>query len=200
MRTSCAEIGQTRRQFGGVVCAFCVRNGLKRTRDLFPAATLFDQYFADGLRDIDRIKRRIGFEQNATILFRTVNATPIANVKNRFFRLGFDQFALFFNDDDHIQPIGPFAETVGIKGPSLHDFIRGNAQAFGLGLINTKHGQRMHHIQPIFARSSDTNFCARLADHPLINAIGARKGTCRGNFVVYQTLFLGGGRIDKANV
>ena len=91
-----------------------------------------------------------------------IDAPPLQIIKQSVLNLGLNQFAFFFNNNDHIKTIGPFAQRALIKRPCLPHLIRGNTAALGLCLIDIQQRKSMDQIQPVFTRGYKANFGACL--------------------------------------
>ncbi len=201
MRTTRAEIGQTGRDFFGVIrCARLVQQ-LQARLDPVGAAPFVNQDAANPFGDHNRVQRHAGREQFiAPIIPPAVNPPPAPIIKDRFFDLHFQQLALFLDHHDQVQPLGPVAKTVHIQRPSLANFVGGDAQTVGLGPVHTQQFHRMGQIQPVLARRHKTDFRARFTPDPFVNFIRLCKGFCGDPLVINHPRLLQNRRVDQADV
>ena len=133
-------------------------------------------------------------------LVPAIDATPAPVVEDRFLDLHFDQFALFLDDDDQIEPFGEFVEAVHVQRPGLRDLVGGDAQTLRLGLADPQKRQRMHEVEPVLAGGDETDLGAGMAPDAAVDTV--RAGECLGGeaFVVDHPRFLHDPVIDEPDV
>ena len=207
MRTAGTEIRQARRDFRGVVVALRLVQGGHAGLDPVGLAPLFQEDGAQFLGDHDRVQRLLGLEQlrpvhgaRTAALVPAIDTAPVAIVKDRFLDLHLDQLALFLDHDDQVQTFGPFVEALHVQRPDLRDLVGGDAQPFGLCLVDAQQRQRMGEVEPVLARRHEADLGPRLAPDPLVDAVGAGKGLCGKALVVDHPRFLFGRTVRQANV
>ena len=201
VRTARAEIRQPRCDILGIVRAARLRQPLNAGLDAIAPAPLVDQHLAQLFRHHHRIQRIACREHlMPPVVLRAEHAPPAAVVKDRLFRLHFDQLALFLDADDQIQPLGPVVEALEIHRPDLPHLVGGNAQSFRLGRINPQQCQRMHQVEPVLARRHQPDLRPRLAPDAPVHAVGVAERLGSEPLVVQHPGFLLETVIHQADV
>ena len=197
VRATRTEIRDTRRDFLGIVGPFRLGDLRHPGLDRLGAAPLLNEDIAKPLCNHDRVKRRLGLEQfrpmhrpRTAALVPAIDPAAPAVVKDRFLDLHLDELALFLDHDNQVEPLGPVMEPPHIKREGLPDLIGRDAKTLRLGLINPQERQRMHQIEPVFARRDKADLRPRLAPHALVHLVGMTKGFGSKAFIVDHPRFL----------
>ena len=202
MRAARAEPRRALRQIRGVIGAHGFSHAVHARLNTIRAAPLFLEDFAQFQRNIIRVQRIMAWEKLGPIgpFARAINPPPSTVIENGFLDLHLDQFALFFNADDQIQPLGPIMQPAHIHGPCLANLISGDAKPCGLIACNPQQFQRMYKIKPVLARRHKADLCPCFAQNALINAIGMGKRLGREALIRQETFFLWNPMIAKADI
>ena len=175
--------------------------------DTVAVAAFFDQNLTQFLRDVNGVKRAPCREQLfpvhgpcAAAFVPAVDAATLAIIKNGFFDLYFDQFALFFDHDDQVQAVSPVVKPFHIQRECLADFVCGDAQPFGLGSINVQQGHSVDKVEPVFTCRHEADFGPRLAPHPVVHLVSVAESFGGEAFVVDHPCFLFCWRVDEPDV
>ena len=207
VRAPGTEIGPTRHDIACIISTLR-RNDLRQTCMQPVRLTPFrDQDLAQLLRDHHRIKRIAGREQLLAppvhigiTLVPAINAPPRAIIKQRFLDLHLDQFALFLDDDNQVEALGPIMKPDHIQRPDLPDLIGRDAQPCGGFFVDPQQIKRMDKIKPVLARCDQPDTRTRLSPDPFIHVVGAAERLGGKAFVIDHSRLLGDGRIDQTDV
>ena len=193
VRAARAEIRQARRDLGRIVRRLGRLNHLKARTDAVGIAALPDQDPADLLGDHRRVQREPRREQllgMGRALAPAPDAAAVAVIEDRFLDLHLDQLALFLDDDDQLQPLGPVVEALHVQRKGLPHLVGRDPQALRLGLVDPQKSKRMHEVQPVLAGRDEPDLRAWLAPDAPIDPIGMGKGLGREPLVVGDPCFL----------
>ncbi len=202
MRTTRTEPGRSGRNLRCVIIAAHLGQPFQSGLDMFGPAPLFDQDSADLLRDHHRIQRIACRKQFlvGSVVLPSMHPPAVAVVEDGLFQLHLDQLALFLDADDEIQVLGPFLHGLHVQRPGLPDLVSGQAQPFGLGLVDTQQRQRMDQIQPVLAGGDKADLGTGFAPMLAVDAVGTGKRLGRPTLVIDHPRFLRHRRVAQADV
>jgi hypothetical protein len=163
VRTARAEIGRARRQFRRVVGAARLLHAGQPGGDPVGAAPLLGQDAAELQRDIRGVERIVLLEQDVALpVLVAIDAPPAPVVEDRLLDLHLDQLALFLDDDDQLQPLGPVLEALHVERPCLAHLVGGDAEAFRLRRVDAERIERPEKVEPVLARRDESRSWRRV--------------------------------------
>ncbi len=117
-----------------------------------------------------------------------------------FLHLVFDKGAFLFNNQDFFQPFGELSYTSWIEGPGHSDFVNGEADLSGEGIIDTEIPECLSYIQIGFAGADNTEAALWRVHNHFIQAVDPGKFSSRIDFMLVETDFLFKAVIAGANI
>ena len=117
-------------------------------------------------------------------------AHVLAPVIELLLELVLDDRALFFDDEDFVEPLGEMADALAFERPRHRHFVEADPDFGGVRLVDPEIVQGLAHVEIGFAGGDDAKARVRAVDDDAVEPIGAGKGESSVELVLVQPVFL----------